>query len=259
MTQLLHPAAEKGFSSAAALYQQVRPDYPAQIVPWLTEQFKLNSQDKLLDLGTGTGKFLPYLQQISSHLIAVDPVAEMLEQLQQKYAQVHTIQALSHQLPLADHSIDAIFCAQSFHWFANLTTLNEIARVLVAEGQLGLIWNQRDTEIDWVQALAEAIAPFEQDTPRFHHSTWKHLFEQQTIFELKSEDVFTHQHYGKVEDVVSKRLLSTSFIAALSTDVQQQLKIQFEQIVFQYTGKHPDDEIAFPYKTYAYHFKKSQV
>lgn len=54
---------------------------------------------------------------------------------------------------------------------------------------------------------------------------------------------------------MSKRLLSTSFIAAMSAHEQQQLKAEFEQIVLEYTGKHPQDEIAFPYVTYAYDFK----
>ena len=39
-------------------------------------------------------------------------------------------------------------------------------------------------------------------------------------------------------------------------DGLQDLKHQFEQIVQQYTGKQPQDEISFPYITYAYHFQK---
>ena len=56
--------------------------------------------------------------------------------------------------------------------------------------------------------------------------------------------------------MVSNRLLSTSFIAAMPTEQQQALKLQFEQIVQDYTGKSAQDEIEFPYVTYAYHFKK---
>jgi hypothetical protein len=59
-----------------------------------------------------------------------------------------------------------------------------------------------------------------------------------------------------VEQVVSKRLLSTSFIAAQSDDAQQQLKSQFEQIIREYTGKQPDEQIDFPYITHVYVFQK---
>ncbi len=256
MTQSLHPAAQKGFSSAAELYQHARPDYPNQVIQWLQDELLLNTQAEVLDLGAGTGKFLPYLAHITSHLHAVEPVAEMLAQLKQAHPQVNAVQASSHQLPFESNSLDAVFCAQSFHWFANIESLNEIHAVLKPEGHLGLIWNQRDIEIDWVKALADVLSPLEGDTPRYHSALWKQVFEHQFLFQLQSVKLFSHVHRGTVEQVVSKRLLSTSFIACMPVEQQQQLKLQFEKIVQNYTGKSAQDEIEFPYVTYAYHFKK---
>ncbi|UXI51177.1 class I SAM-dependent methyltransferase [Acinetobacter variabilis] len=130
MTQSLHPAAQQGFSAAAELYQQVRPDYPADLSPWLAETLSLPVDANLVDLGTGTGKFIPYLRPLSSHITAIDPVPEMLAQLKLAHPDIHTLEGMSHQLPLPDHSVNAVFCAQSFHWFANLETLKELDRVL---------------------------------------------------------------------------------------------------------------------------------
>ncbi|TCH64833.1 class I SAM-dependent methyltransferase [Acinetobacter sp. ANC 4862] len=256
MTQSLHPAAQKGFSSAAELYQQVRPGYPAEIVSWLQHQLQLGANSQVIDLGSGTGKFLPYLQQITSHIIAIEPVQEMLAQLQQAFPDIQTLQASSEQLPVAAHSVDAVICAQSFHWFSNLETLQQIHQVLKPSGHLALIWNQRDINVDWVKALADLIEPFEGNTPRYHSGKWKNVFEQQSLFQLENVQTFEQQHVGTVENVVSKRLLSTSFIAAMPEQEQQQLKALFEQLVFSYTGKYPQDEITFPYITYAYDFKK---
>ena len=256
MTQSLHPAAQKGFSSAAELYQQVRPSYPQDIVHWLRDQLQLGEHSQVIDLGSGTGKFLPYLKQLTSHIIAVEPIQAMLAQLQQTYPNIQTLQASSENLPLAPHSIDAVICAQSFHWFAHLETLTQIHQVLKPSGHLALIWNQRDVQVDWVQALAERIQPLEGNTPRYHNGQWKQVFEQQALFQLVDTHTFQQHHIGTVEQVVSKRLLSTSFIAAMSEYEQQQLKTEFEQIVLAYTGKHPQDEIAFPYITFAYDFKK---
>ena len=255
MTQFLHPAAEQGFSTAAKLYQQVRPSYPQALVAWLKNQLKSDAAPVCVDLGAGTGKFLPILQQLSPHVIAVEPVAEMLAQLQQHYPDVQSIQAYSHALPLPDASVDAVCCAQSFHWFANLESLRQIHQALKPSGHLALIWNQRDVQVDWVKALADRIEPLEGTTPRYHNGQWKKVFEQQALFQLQNTTTFQQQHVGTVEQVVSKRLLSTSFIAAMSAHEQQQLKAEFEQIVLEYTGKHPQDEIAFPYVTYAYDFK----
>lgn len=257
MTQSLHPAAQQGFSSAAELYQQVRPNYPKQIVTWLQQQLNLDAQSAVVDLGSGTGKFLPYLQQVTSHIIAVEPIAEMLAQLQQAYPQISTLHASSDQLSIESESIDAVICAQSFHWFANIDSLNEIYRILKPTGQLGLVWNQRDIQVDWVKALADVLEPLEGNTPRFHSGQWQHAFEQQCLFEFDQVKTFQQHHIGRVEDVVSGRLLSTSFIAAMPIKQQQQLKMQFEQIVADYTGKTAQDEIAFPYLTHAYNFKKT--
>lgn len=155
MTQSLHPAAQKGFSSAAGLYQQVRPNYPAEIVSWLQNCLQIQENSTVIDLGSGTGKFLPYLKQTHADVIAVEPIGEMLQQLQQVYPDIKTLQAFSNSIPVADHIIDAIICAQSFHWFDNLDTLTEMYRVLKPQGHLGLVWNQRDERTDWVKALAD--------------------------------------------------------------------------------------------------------
>ncbi|MGC3818749.1 class I SAM-dependent methyltransferase [Acinetobacter sp. G11] len=256
MTQSLHPAAQKGFSSAAELYQQVRPSYPQDIVHWLRDQLQLDEQSQVVDLGAGTGKFLPYLKRLTSHIIAIEPIQAMLAQLQHAYPGIQTLQASSESLPLTAHSIDAVICAQSFHWFANLESLRQIHQALKPSGHLALIWNQRDVQVDWVKALADRIQPLEGNTPRYHSGQWKKVFEQQALFQLANTETFQQQHVGTVEQVVSKRLLSTSFIATMSAQEQQQLKAEFEQIVLEYTGKHPQDEIAFPYVTYAYDFKK---
>lgn len=256
MTQSLHPAAERGFGAAAALYQQVRPNYPIDISDWLKQHLHLSPQDALMDLGAGTGKFLPYLKPISTQLCAVDPIPEMLQQLQHVHPDVAVIQATSTAIPVPDRSVQAIFCAQSFHWFATHETLAEIQRILQPNGYLVLIWNQRDMTTNWVKALADVLAPLEGDTPRYHSGRWKKAFEQQPWFKLEQETTFTQLHHGTVEQVVSKRLLSTSFIAAMPEAEQRRLKLKFEQCVFDLTGKQTQDEIDFPYTTFVYVFKK---
>ena len=257
MTQSLHPSAQKGFSLGAELYQQVRPSYPPEIVVWLQDQLKVGENSTVIDLGSGTGKFLPFLLQTQAKVIAVEPVTAMREQLEQRYSTVECLQTSSDQLLVKDESINAIICAQSFHWFANIESLNEIHQILKPNGQLGLVWNQRDIQVDWVKALADVLEPLEGDTPRFHSGQWQQVFEQQFLFELDQIKTFPHVHIGRVDEVVSKRLLSTSFIAAMPAKQQQLLKLQFEQIVADYTGKAAQDEIAFPYVTYAYNFKKT--
>ena len=256
MTQSLHSSAQKGFSSSAELYQQVRPSYPQSITLWLQDRLQLSAESKLLDLGSGTGKFLPYLQQITQHITAVEPIEEMLAQLKIAFPNVQTLQAYSNNIPVQAQTVDAVTCAQSFHWFANIETLTEIHRILKPNGFLLLIWNQRDTNVNWVKVLADLITPFEGDTPRYHSNQWKNVFQEQELFNLFQETTIQHLHHGTVEQVVSKRLLSTSFIAAMPQPKQLEFKAQFEKIVHEYTGKSAQHEIDFPYITHVYVFKK---
>lgn len=256
MTQSLHPSAQKGFALAAERYQNSRPDYPQMLSPWLQQQLQLSHNSTIIDVGSGTGKFIPDLQRISTDIIAVEPIAAMLEQLKISYPTLRSVQAYSHQLPFSNEFADAISCAQSFHWFANLATLTEFHRVLKDQGLLILIWNQRDINVPWVKALADVLQPLEGDTPRYHNQDWQHIFQQHIYFQPLIQHNFHHSHHGQVEQVVLQRLLSTSFIAALPTAEQQQLKQKFAEIVLQYTQKTATDLIDFPYITYVYVFRK---
>ena len=71
MTQSLHPAAQKGCSSAAELYQQVRPNYPVEIVSWLQDRLQIHENSTVIDLGSGTGKFLPYSPLVRQYHAAI--------------------------------------------------------------------------------------------------------------------------------------------------------------------------------------------
>lgn len=257
MTQSIHPSAAQGFRHSAELYQQVRPSYPAEIAAWLQQYYQTQTEPHCMDLGAGTGKFLPTLQSLTPHILAIEPIDQMRAELQAQYPNINCQAGLSHALPCVSQSIDAVFCAQAFHWFANTESLDEMARVLKAQGDLFLIWNQRDLAVDWVNAIAKLIYPLEGNTPRYHSGQWQKVIQTYGGFTEKNQLMWRFDHVGTVEQVVSKRLMSTSFIAALSDLEQLNLKQQIEQIVQRYTGLNATDEIAFPYVTHLYHYQKT--
>jgi len=63
----------------------------------------------------------------------------MLARLKQHYPEAETQLGSAEQIPLPDTSLDAVVCAQSFHWFATREAVEEIHRVLKPGGFLGLI------------------------------------------------------------------------------------------------------------------------
>jgi ubiquinone/menaquinone biosynthesis C-methylase UbiE len=119
----------------------------------LLEDLGLRAGKVVLDLGAGTGKFTRMLLATGASVIAVEPVPQMLEQLAHTAPDSKAIVGAAERIPLADSAVDAVVCAQAFHWFATSAALAEIRRVLKPGGVLGLIWNVRNESVEWVARL----------------------------------------------------------------------------------------------------------
>ena len=57
------------------------PDYPPEIADWLRGPLGIGAGMTVVDLGAGTGKFTPYLMHTGAHVLAVEPVVQMLAAL----------------------------------------------------------------------------------------------------------------------------------------------------------------------------------
>ncbi|TDU32623.1 methyltransferase family protein [Panacagrimonas perspica] len=248
----IHDSAEQGYALGAATYQQGRPDYPAAIVDWLRSSLGLIAGRTVCDLGAGTGKFLPFLAATGADIIAVEPVREMREKLQAAHPGAVALEGSAEAIPLGDASVDAVICAQAFHWFANATALGEIHRVLRPGGRLGLVWNVRDESLDWVAALSKIIDRHQGDAPRFVSGAWRRPFGTTTMFSPLREQRFAYRHVGPPHRVIVDRSLSVSFIAALPPSERSRVERQVGALIASTPALAGKDEVAFPYVTMAY-------
>jgi SAM-dependent methyltransferase len=249
LTNIHHVAAE-GFALGAASYLAGRPDYPVAIEEWLTHDLGLTSGKTALDLAAGTGKFSPRLLATGAHVIAVEPVREMLDQLLHQFPQIDARAGSAQHIPLDDASVDAVVCAQAFHWFSTPEALREIHRVLKVGGFFGLVWNVRDDNVPWVAALTRIMKPFEGDAPRYHSQKWRNVFPAEGFSPLR-EKRFPHRHTGPPEKVIVERILSVSFMAALPADQQAQVTSQLRQVIASDPELAGKSEVSFPYETLA--------
>ena len=155
----IHPAAAQGFSASADAYERGRPGYPDEAIAWIVERLRLEPGRNVLDLAAGTGKLTRALVPSGAQVIAVEPIDEMREQLFAALPDVDAFDGTAESIPLPDASVDAVTCAQAFHWFRAAEAVQEIHRVLRPGGSIALIWNIRDLS-DRLQArVQEILAP----------------------------------------------------------------------------------------------------
>jgi SAM-dependent methyltransferase len=148
-----HRRQASSFGAAAAAYERGRPPYPPEAVDWLLPE----GASRVLDLGAGTGKLTRQLLDRGLDVIAVEPSEGMREQLARAVPGAAVRAGSAEEIPLPDHSVDAVLVAQAWHWVDRSRAVPEVARVLVPGGQLGLVWNIRDEREDWVAELGRIL------------------------------------------------------------------------------------------------------
>ncbi|WP_323117854.1 class I SAM-dependent methyltransferase [Burkholderia alba] len=246
----VHHAASEGYSTTADTYVRGRPDYPPAVADWLRDTLGLGPGTTAVDLGAGTGKFTPRLVATGARVIAVEPVAAMRAKLA-ALPGVTALDGTADAIPLPDASVDALVCAQSFHWFATRDALAGIHRVLKPGGRLGLIWNMRDARVGWVARLDRIVDRYEGDTPRYQSGAWRGAFPFPGFGPLH-EAHFSIGHAGSPEDVVLNRVRSTSFIAALPDGERARVDAQVRALIDAEPELRGRDTVTVPYETAAF-------
>nr|GID90494.1 putative methyltransferase [Actinoplanes derwentensis] len=138
------------FGSAAGAYHRGRPTYPVSAVQWVVPR----AARRVLDLGAGTGKFTELLVGAGLEVVAVEPSAQMRAQIA---VGAEILAGTGEQVPLPDASVDAVVCAQAWHWVDPVRAVPEVARVLRPGGTVSLVWNVRDHEEPWVARLDDVL------------------------------------------------------------------------------------------------------
>lgn len=143
----------RSFDLGAQEYRRARPSYPDDAVRWCVPE----GARRVLDLAAGTGKLTAVLVAHGYDVTAVEPSRAMREQLTSLLPDVAPRPGTAEDTGLAAGSVDAVTVAQAWHWFDEAAASAEIARVLRPGGTLALLWNVRDSSVDWVGRFTEII------------------------------------------------------------------------------------------------------
>jgi len=131
-------ARSRSFDRAAEEYELGRPGYPEALL----DLVPVDRGASVLDLGAGTGKLTRVLAARYARTIAVEPLDGMRAILEREVPAADAHAGAAEAIPLPDATVDAVFAAQAYHWFATDVAVAEIARVLRPQGLLVLVWNE---------------------------------------------------------------------------------------------------------------------
>jgi len=118
-------------------------DYGNKVLKELLKE--VNFEDKyVLDIGCGTGKYIPLIAPLCKRYYALDISKEMLGFAKQKNRNLNNIIYLladSSKIPLMDDSIDIVFSSWGLSMSVIEGTMREIHRVLRHKGEIWSLGN----------------------------------------------------------------------------------------------------------------------
>jgi SAM-dependent methyltransferase len=243
-------APADAFGRTAREYELGRPGWPEELLERVIADLGLGPEAQVLDLGAGTGKLTRALVPHFARVAAVEPDGAMREVLEEVVPGAESLGGSADAIPLSDGEVDAVFCAEAFHWFAADETVAEIARVLRPGGALILLWSifgeehEPPLSAEAEEALDEA---FERGGmpggPKVTSGLWREPLERSAFGELREAE--QEWVFVASRDEWIAHVLSVSSIAHQPDEDRLALAERLRELV-------PDGEVRRPFRTVAY-------
>jgi ubiquinone/menaquinone biosynthesis C-methylase UbiE len=137
----MHPdPVQNEYAHLAPQYDRRWSFYVNATVQETMHRVDLNSHERILDLGCGTGTLIQRLLHLAPEIeiVGIDPSAEMLNVARQKLPKSVELQVGSaDSIPFPNESFDLIISTNAFHYFRNPSqAIQEAKRVLKPNGHL---------------------------------------------------------------------------------------------------------------------------
>ncbi len=242
------------FSGRVGNYVKYRPGYPPELYTLLQHEAGLNPAARIADLGSGTGLLSQLFLQHGHTVFAVEPNAEMRSAAEQQLAQkagFFSVDGRAEASTLDTQSVDLVTAGQAFHWFDPLPTKLEVKRILRPGGQVGLIWNQRDTEGSaFQQDYEDVLGQFGTDFAAVDHRRSTPDEKIAEFFSPKAMRKYSLANHQILDaNGLRGRLLSSSYAPLPGEPAYLQMMKALEQLFEKYQK---GGRVVFPYQTIIY-------
>ena len=219
--------AAEAFDRDATRYDAARPTYPAALS-------ELVGPGTVCDVGAGTGKFTQLLCDDSRSVLACDPSGDMTRVFHTVLPEVPVWRATAEATGLADDSVDALTCAQTWHWVDVHAASREADRVIRHPWVLRLSRIMHSGDVQREGFYPEVSAPWRlTDELR---QEWLHPIAVEDCFELMA----TRSYWLKANE-----------------RTRAKMEANLSWYLFERLGFDRGDTIPLPYRTDAFVYERA--
>ncbi|HVS46897.1 MAG TPA: methyltransferase domain-containing protein [Verrucomicrobiae bacterium] len=159
------------FGKTATDYAQYRTGFPDEFFERLFSARTARSDDRVLDIGTGTGTLARGFAVRGCDVVGLDPAASLLAEARRLDAtngvtSVRYVVGRAEQLPFEDAAFDIVSAGQCWHWFEGSQAATEALRVLKPGGRLVI------AHFDWIPLPGNVVEATEVLIAQ-HNPQWK--------------------------------------------------------------------------------------
>lgn len=225
------------FSNRVDNYVKYRPGYPEAIVAYLHTVHHLTIGSIIADIGAGTGISARLFLDKGYTVMTVEPNTAMREkciELLGQYQNFKTSSGTAEHTMLEAGSVDAVLCAQAFHWFNNADTKAEFKRILKTGGIVILVWNERLALSGFEKEYDTLIVRNGKDYVSVdHRNIDEHAIQAFCSPAKVSLEIFSNRQVFDFEGLKG-RLLSSSYMPAETDEGYNKLIKELKQLFNRY-------------------------
>ena len=151
----------ENFTDRAQAYAKTRPGYPEEAIEYINS---LVPPDAVFaDIGAGTGKFTELLARHGNKVFAVEPNADMREQLKitlAPFSNTIIVDGSAEATTLAGNSIDFIVSAQALNWFDLAAFKTECQRIGKNDYTVITLFNNKPDDVHSISRYQKSTEAF---------------------------------------------------------------------------------------------------
>lgn len=233
------------FDQVAVLYDEARPSYPEQLLDDVIHITNIAINDRLLEIGAGTGKATVQFARrgFSIHCVELgENLATMLKEKCSPYPGITVdIVPFENWEPQEEIRFNLVYSAQAFHWLDPELKYQKCHDLLAPNGHLALFWY--DDGEQQCGAWPEIKALLGRYIPDFNKSINSAGRIQAQKHELASSGYFRDirvskyfRDYRTSSDEYLKIISSHSGFMTLNEATKAELKREINSIITHYKG-----------------------